>query len=335
MTSAAPPAGTKQGKQPPTQKEMDEIMAEYEKFQQQMQMEQQQQPVQSWPEMLVNISLYGGISFVRHAIGNPAQRVTVLLNTEAELVRQGILLQPLGGIIPAIKHLLVTEGIFAGLFRGTLSDALMLVPVRILEDIASSITSGVLQQLFGEAIMGWSQPKLLVVSIGASAAAMLVCVPVSYPREAIVTRMHADVRPEMTATTPFRYSGPIDTFKSFATFRKLFSGALVGVVNLVVYRSAFYLSLNGLLAVSNGRARKLITIACTAFACFVHHPLDVIRQRLIVSGDGPKPHASPVACAEHIVKKEGYKGLYRGLKFRLLVTALNVAFVEIVGLMQA
>jgi hypothetical protein len=327
MTSA--PAGQRKA---PTQQEIDETMAEYQAM-----LAQQQQQEMSWPAMLSNIALYAGISFFRHALSNPIQRLTIILNTEAELVRQGILAKPLGGIIPSMKHLFLTEGLMGSMFRGTVSDALMLLPIRLVEDIASSLVSSLLQQFYGESIEGWSQLRLLLVSIAASAGAMTLCVPVSFPREAIIGRMHCDIRPEAIATpTPtYRYSGPIAAFKSFSTYRKLFSGAAVGVMNLIVYRSAFYLSLNGLLGVTGWRSSKLITIGCTFLATVIHHPLEVIRQRLIVSGDGPKPHASPIDCAQHIVKKQGYKGLYQGLRFRFLVTVVNVAFVELVGLLQS
>jgi hypothetical protein len=309
-------------------KEIEEAMAEYNA------MLAQQQDNSSW---LVNLAIYSGISFARIAFINPIVRVGTILNTEAELVRQGILAKPLGGIRGAIKHLYLTEGLFRSIVRGTLSDALMLLPVRIVEEIASTSVSGFLQRSVGSSMENWSQLRLIVVSIAASAFTMTLCVPIAYPREAIMGRMHCDVTAAVptaaggSAPHKYRYSGPIAAFKSFSTYTKLFSGAAVGVANFVCYRAALYLSINGLSALTGGHPSKALTIACTFFAMIVHHPLDVIRQRLVVSGDGPKPHASPVACARHIVKSEGFKGLYRGLKFQLLVTTLNVAFVELLG----
>ena len=317
----------------PTQDEIDEAMMD-----QQMMLAQQQQ-MHPWPVIAANIAIYAGVSFIRLAIYNPIQRLTIIINTEEELVRQGILTAPLGGVVPTVKHLMLTEGLFGATFRGCVSDALLSLPVRLIEDFVSNTVSGVLQSFFGEAIMHWSQLRLLTVSIGASAVAMYACIPVSYPREAILTRMMTDVRPEAQAQDgSYRYSGPISAYRSFKTIGSLFSGCLVGVANLLVYRSVFYYTLNGVLSVvgtSHPIVTKLSTIACTFLSSIAHHPLDVIRQRMIVSADGPKPHGSSKACAEHIVKKEGYAGLFRGLKFKLVTTAVNILVVELINGLQS
>ena len=284
------------------------------------------------------VGIYSGISFVRLAFYNPIQRMTVILNTESELVRQGILNAPFGGVVPAVRHLILTEGFFGAAFRATISDAVLTVPVRVVEKLAAGFVSSLLQQAFASNIENWSLLRLLTVLIAASSVAMVLCAPVSYPREAIITRMMCDVRAEPTTTDGgYRYTGPISAFKSFKSVGSLFSGALVGVANLIVYRSVFYYSLNGALAVLGQTpvVSKVSTIVCTFLASIAHHPLDVIRQRMIVSADGPKRHDSATTCAKHIVKKEGYSGLYRGLKFKLAVTAVNILFVELLNSLQS
>lgn len=292
---------------------------------------------QSLLNSLVNLSIYGLIQMGRIAFFNPIHRVTHILNTEAELLRQGVLVAPLNGVVGCVKHLVTTEGATKSALRGSLSDALMSAPASLLEEIGGQVVSNSIHVYFGERLTSMPQVQLLSISLLGSAAAMLLCSPFNSPREIIKLKMHTDVVPNtdpLNVNVTHRFTGPISVVKEIvkkASWTRLFTGTTISVASLLAYRGTYYFTLNALIGQTQPTPLRLkaYTIFCTLLAGIANQPFDTVRQRMMVSVDGPKPYPSATNCVKTIVEDEGYSGLFRGLRFRLLLTAVNVVIIEV------
>jgi len=229
------------------------------------------------------------------------------------------------GTLPTIKHILREEGI-TGLWKGNIPAELMYVSYSAIQFTTyRTITLG-LQQAFGEHRLPNAAESFIA---GASAGA--VATTATYPLDLLRTRFAAQgtekIYSSLTASIRdiARQEGP----------RGFFQGLGAGVGQIIPYMGIFFSTYETLrlplshMSFPYGSGDATAGILASVLAKTAVFPLDLIRKRLQVQGPTRSRYVhrnipeykGVFRTLSEIVRKEGRRGLYRGLTVSLFKSA--------------
>jgi solute carrier family 25 (mitochondrial thiamine pyrophosphate transporter), member 19 len=224
------------------------------------------------------------------------------------------------GTLPTIKHILKEEGI-TGLWKGNVPAELMYVSYGAIQFTAYRSVTVALQSTFGERKL-----PAAVESFIAGASAGAIATAATYPLDLLRTRFAAQGT-EKVYTSLFssirdisRNEGP----------RGFFQGLGAGVGQIIPYMGIFFATYETLrlplstLQMPFGSGDATAGIMASVIAKTGVFPLDLIRKRLQVQGPTRSRYVHkniPVykgvfKTMVNIRRKEGIRGLYRGLTVR-------------------
>ena len=154
--------------------------------------------------------------------------------------------------------------------------------------------------------------------LAAGGAAGATSLTVSYPLEYTYTRMAADVGGQYKSlgdciSKTIKVDGVVGLYRGYGP----------SVAGIVVYRAGYFglydfsktslipsLNLKGPLLVG---AKFAIALTIDIFSAMLAYPLDTVRRSMMMqSGAKEKLFDSAWGCFNHIVKKDGVVGLYKG-----------------------
>jgi len=131
-----------------------------------------------------------------------------------------------------------------------------------------------------------------------------------YPLETIRSRLSLQTKKN-------HYKGTMEAFKKIS-IRQLYQGCSVSLLGSSVYNAfnySFYFLYKDLFKETTEYNKLLCGGLAGSTAVTITYPTDLIRRRLQLQGfDASVPnYKNGVDCMQQIVKKEGMRGLYRGL----------------------
>jgi solute carrier family 25 (mitochondrial thiamine pyrophosphate transporter), member 19 len=224
------------------------------------------------------------------------------------------------GTLPTIKHIVKEEGL-TGLWKGNVPAELMYVSYGAIQFTAYRSVTVALQSAFGERKL-----PAAVESFIAGASAGAIATAATYPLDLLRTRFAAQGT-EKVYTSLFssirdisRNEGP----------RGFFQGLGAGVGQIIPYMGIFFATYETLrlplstLQMPFGSGDATAGIMASVIAKTGVFPLDLIRKRLQVQGPTRSRYVHkniPVykgvfKTMVNIRRKEGIRGLYRGLTVR-------------------
>ncbi|KAH9597794.1 Mitochondrial substrate/solute carrier [Trypanosoma melophagium] len=295
-------------------------------------------------------------SFMQWAMMAPAYRVTVLTAVEGELVREGRLPPTgFGGIYNCVKRLYKKEGI-RSFFRGFLADVLLAAPSALTEKITSSLVTEVLALLPTEFLQTMPPLMYVTISLVSTSTAVLLATPVTGLHNTIVTNYVGDIMAPVEGEKnknngkekdnskeeeeeneeeeeSYKYRSPTEAAKDIHKrwgFRGFYRAFGLDSMAVFLYRGTYYYALHMLpVAIHEkypfGVARSLAIVA----GC-ITQPFEVVSRRMqLTASSKTNRYRNMIDCARTIVKEEGYTALWSGLRARLLVTCVGMAFVEL------
>ncbi len=133
-----------------------------------------------------------------------------------------------------------------------------------------------------------------------------------------------------------KYSNVIDCLRKVRAregLRSLYAGYGTTLVMNVPYHAFFFTSYETLKKLVDNRVEESVGVhlACGALAGVVAagltNPLDVAKTRLQTQHDTGKRYSGMVGALTTIAKEEGFGGLFRGLKPRILLHSASSAIV--------
>lgn len=255
---------------------------------------------------------------VNKTINAPLARVSILLQSQNELIKNGRLNGNFG-IIGCFKSLTREEGI-AAFWRGNLASVARVIPSTIL-------TFG-LKDKFKD-ILGYTKEKdgywkwfcqNLIAGAAAGGTSLLVLYPFDYVR----VQMGADVLKNGTTLFPSYKHLLRETFEKTGVFG-FYRGIALTFGGVMIYRGLYFglydslkpLLLSGDLS-DNVLASFLFGWGVTTIAATVNHPIDVIRKRRIVNSLQPVVYKNSFYAVKEILSKEGWRPLFHGYLFKIL-----------------
>lgn len=264
--------------------------------------------------------LMGGVSAaVSKTAAAPIERIKLLIQNQDEMLKAGRLDRPYAGIGDCFKRVMAEEGV-GSLWRGNLANVLRYFPTQAL-NFAFKDTFKAIFAVPKTASYGKKFASNIAAGGLAGAASLTVVYSLDYAR----TRLANDNKASKKGGER-QFNGLLDVYRK--TLKTdgvvgLYRGFNISVVGIIVYRGLYfglYDSIKPMLGPlkDNLLANFMLGWGITIGAGLASYPIDTVRRRMMMtSGEAVKYKSSAHAFAE-IVKKEGYKSLFKGAGANIL-----------------
>jgi len=268
--------------------------------------------------------LMGGVSAaVSKTAAAPIERVKLLIQNQDEMLKTGRLAEPYKGIGDCFSKVIKNEGV-AALWRGNTANVIRYFPTQALNFAFKDY----FKRMFNftrekDGYATWFAGNL--ASGGAAGATSLLFV---YSLDFARTRLANDAKAAKKGAGDRQFNGLLDVYrKTLATdgIAGLYRGFNISCVGIIVYRGLYfglYDSLKPIILTGSMKDSFIGSFflgwGITIGAGLASYPLDTVRRRMMMtSGEAVKYRSSAHAFAE-IVKKEGWKSLFKGAGANIL-----------------
>jgi len=267
----------------------------------------------------IDLSMGGVAAAVSKTAAAPIERIKLLMQNEAEMIKSGRLSKPYNGIVDCFSRVIKEEGVIS-LWRGNWANVLRYFPTQAL----NFAFKDQFKRMFGYSREKDGYLKFLAGNIMSGAAAGAVSLTVVYSLDYARTRLANDKA--AGAKGERQFNGLIDVYSK--TLKSdgivgLYRGFVVSCVGIVVYRGLYfgmYDSLKPVLLTGAVKENRWLNFAASFFlgwgitigAGLASYPLDTVRRRMMMTSGEAVKYKSSIHALTEIVKKEGVKSLFKG-----------------------
>jgi len=264
-----------------------------------------------------NFMLSGVAAAVSKTAAAPIERVKLLVQNQAEMLKQGSLDRPYGGVVDCTVRTMKTEGIFA-FWRGNMANVIRYFPTQAL-NFAFKDT---VKSMFKTAKDAPQYEKFgkNILSGGVAGSLSLTFV---YSLDYCRTRLANDAK---SKDGKRQYSGMVDvytkTIKSDG-IQGLYRGFVISCVGIFIYRGMYfglYDSLKPILLGENASVFLSFILGwiVTVTAGLMSYPIDTVRRRMMMTSGQAVKYKGSMDCAMHILKNEGFMSMMKGAGANIL-----------------
>lgn len=266
-----------------------------------------------------NFGLSGAAAVISKTAAAPIERVKLLVQNQAEMIKAGRLDKPYSGVIDCTVRTFRTEGLLP-FWRGNLANCIRYFPTQALNFAFKD-------QI--KAIFNPSKKDSYMVSFGkniasgGAAGAMSLCFV--YSLDYARTRLANDTK-SVKKGGERQFNGLVDVYrKTLASdgFIGLYRGFVISCVGIIVYRG-FYFGLYDTLKpiVLGENAGVALSFALgytvTITAGLISYPIDTIRRRMMMTSGAAVKYKGSIDCAVQIMKTEGFMSMMKGAGANIL-----------------
>ncbi|KAF9324235.1 ADP/ATP carrier protein [Linnemannia elongata] len=280
-----------------------------------MSQQQQQQKSATFNQRVMTDFLLGGVSAaVSKTLTAPIERVKILIQNQDEMIKSGRLNRPYGGIADCFKRVAAEEGVKA-FWKGNGTNVIRYFPTQALNFAFRDH----FKRMFSYKKERDGYVKWLAGNLASGGMAGGISLTIVYSLDYARTRLSSDAKGKNGAARQF--NGLIDVYrKTIASdgIAGLYRGFNISLAGIVVYRGLYfglYDSIKPILPSSlqgSFIASFILGFGVTNLASFVAYPIDTIRRRMMMTSGEAVKYKSSFDCYSQIVKKEGYKSLFKG-----------------------
>jgi len=265
----------------------------------------------------------GGVSAaVSKTAAAPIERVKLLIQNQDEMLKSGRLTVPYKGISDCFKRVIAEEG-FVSLWRGNLANVIRYFPTQAL----NFAFKDQFKRMFGYSKEKDGYGKWFAGNLASGGAAGAASLTFVYSLDYARTRLANDSKAAKKGGER-QFNGLVDVYKkTLATdgIVGLYRGFNISCIGIVVYRGLYfgmYDSLKPVLLVgtlqNNFFASFMLGWGITIGAGLASYPIDTIRRRMMMTSGEAVKYKSSYHAFQEIVKKEGYKSLFKGAGANIL-----------------
>jgi len=258
-------------------------------------------------------------SFISKSVVAPLTRVTALLQSNYEIVRQGRMERPYSGAIDCFVRIKDQEGILS-FWRGN--------SIHLTRSIVSTSFQFVVRDKYSSMLKNYFQSngaiKPVIANIMAGSLAGATSLLITYPFQLGYTKRAVDVLAPETGMTR-QYKGVTDIWKKVVEvdgIRGLYRGLGIALGGAILHRGIYfglYDSTKGLVKTRDSMAAAFaLGSGVTLIAGAATYPIGLLQQRLMVTTGLGLKYNSAWHASKEIFKKEGARGFYRGYAFTLV-----------------
>jgi len=269
-----------------------------------------------------NFLLSGAAAVISKTAAAPIERVKLLVQNQAEMLKQGKISEPYKGVMDCTMKTMKSEG-FGSFWRGNLANCIRYFPTQAL----NFAFKDKIKQAFKASKTDANSVKFAKnIASGGCAGALSLCFV--YSLDYARTRLANDTKSAKKAggVAERQYSGLVDVYrKTLASdgIVGLYRGFVISCVGIVVYRGCyfgFYDTLKPMLLGDN--ASFLATFALgygvTVVSGLISYPVDTIRRRMMMTSGQAVKYKGSIDCAVQILKSEGFMSFMKGAGANIL-----------------
>merc|ERR1712153_237367 len=245
-------------------------------------------------------------------VAAPIERIKLLVQNQAEMIKQGRLDRPYAGIVDCTKRVMATEGIVP-FWRGNLANVLRYFPTQAL-NFAFKDT---IKATFATPKDASNAAKF-ATNIASGGAAGTMSLLFVYSLDFARTRLANDAKGKGGER---QFNGLIDvyvkTLKSDG-IQGLYRGFTISAVGIFIYRGMYFGMFDTLkpMLIGDGGSVGLAFLlgwGVTVTAGLMSYPIDTIRRRMMMtSGGSGVKYKGSMDCAMQIMKNEGFMSMMKG-----------------------
>jgi len=261
--------------------------------------------------------LSGVAAAVSKTAAAPIERVKLLVQNQGEMLKQGLIDRPYGGVVDCTTRTLKSEGPIA-FWRGNMANVIRYFPTQAL-NFAFKDT---VKSMFKTAKDAPQYEKFAknILSGGCAGSLSLMFV---YSLDYCRTRLANDAK---SKDGKRQYSGMIDvyakTIKSDG-IQGLYRGFVISCVGIFIYRGMYFGLYDSIKPIVLGENASvflsfLLGWAVTVTAGLMSYPIDTIRRRMMMTSGQAVKYKGSVDCAVQVLKNEGFMSLMKGAGANIL-----------------
>jgi len=264
-----------------------------------------------------NFMLSGVAAGVSKTAAAPIERVKLLVQNQAEMLKQGILDRPYNGVLDCTKRVMQSEGVFC-FWRGNLANVLRYFPTQALNFAFKDTIKGIFAT--PKTAPQWQKFSTNIASGGCAGTMSLLFV---YSLDFARTRLANDAKGKGGER---QFNGLLDvytkTLKSDG-IQGLYRGFVISAVGIFVYRGMYfglYDSLKPILIGDGGSVFLSFFLgwAVTVTSGLMSYPIDTIRRRMMMTSGGGVKYKGSIDCGMQILKNEGFMSMMKGAGANIL-----------------
>jgi solute carrier family 25 (adenine nucleotide translocator) protein 4/5/6/31 len=268
-----------------------------------------------------NFALSGAAAIISKTAAAPIERVKLLVQNQAEMIKAGRLDRPYSGVMDCVARTFKTEG-FLPFWRGNLANCIRYFPTQAL----NFAFKDKIKVLFNPSK---TDPYVMkfgknIASGGAAGAMSLMFV---YSLDYARTRLANDAKSSKKGGPAERqYKGLVDvytkTLKSDG-IQGLYRGFAISCVGIIVYRGCYFGFYDTLVPIlmkpdANFGFKFALGYAVTVVSGLISYPIDTIRRRMMMTSGEAVKYKGSMDCAMTIIKNEGFMSMMKGAGANIL-----------------
>lgn len=266
-----------------------------------------------------NFGLSGAAAVISKTAAAPIERVKLLVQNQAEMIKAGRLDKPYTGVVDCTVRTFRTEGLLP-FWRGNLANCIRYFPTQALNFAFKDQIKAIFNPSKKDSYMTSFGKN---IASGGAAGAMSLCFV--YSLDYARTRLANDTK-SVKKGGERQYNGLVDVYrKTLASdgFVGLYRGFVISCVGIIVYRG-FYFGLYDTLKpiVLGENAGVALSFALgytvTITAGLISYPIDTIRRRMMMTSGQAVKYKGSIDCAVQIMKTEGFMSMMKGAGANIL-----------------
>lgn len=269
-----------------------------------------------------NFILSGSAAVISKTAAAPIERVKLLVQNQAEMLKQGKISEPYKGVVDCTMKTMKAEGL-GSFWRGNLANCIRYFPTQAL----NFAFKDQIKLAFKASKTDANSVKFAKnIASGGCAGALSLCFV--YSLDFARTRLANDTKSakKAGAAATREFNGLIDVYKkTLATdgIGGLYRGFVISCVGIIVYRGCyfgFYDTLKPMLLGDNASFASTFALGygVTVVSGLISYPVDTIRRRMMMTSGTAEKYNGSVDCFMKIVKKEGFMSLMKGAGANIL-----------------
>lgn len=266
-----------------------------------------------------NFALSGVAAIISKTIAAPIERVKLLVQNQAEMLKKGTLDEPYKGIMDCTRKTHQKEG-FASFWRGNVANCVRYFPTQALNFAFKDKIKKAFQ--IKKTDSNGSKFIKNILSGGFAGSFSLFFV---YSLDYCRTRLANDTKSAKKGGQR-QYNGMVDVYKQTIAsdgVAGLYRGFVISCVGIFVYRGFYfglYDTLKPMLLGDNAGVLLsfLLGYAVTVSSGLISYPIDTIRRRMMMTSGEAVKYSGSMDCFVQIMKKEGFMSLMNGAGANIL-----------------
>lgn len=267
-----------------------------------------------------NFVLSGAAAVISKTAAAPIERVKLLVQNQAEMLKQGKISEPYKGIVDCTMKTMRSEGVYS-FWRGNLANCIRYFPTQALNFAFKD-------QIKAAFKASKSDPYAVAfgknIASGGVAGALSLCFV--YSLDYARTRLANDTKSAKKGAGERQFNGLIDVYrKTLATdgVAGLYRGFVISCVGIIIYRGCyfgFYDTLKPILLGDNSSFALAFGLGytVTVVSGLISYPVDTIRRRMMMTSGQAEKYNGSIDCFVKIMKKEGFMSLMKGAGANIL-----------------